>query len=182
MTSPNNPYAPPAATVADVVPADDTDFQPVKIFSASGRLGRMRFFAYMFAANFILNIASSILGMIIGVGAAASGVAPQTMTIISMALAAIFTIPALIFYVMLGIRRSHDMNLSGWFVLLTFIPLAVLYWLFAPGTQGRNRFGAPPPPNSTGVQVLFWIAIFFMALGLILMIVAIGAFMYLSGR
>jgi len=52
-----------------------------------------------------------------------------------------------------AIQRSHDMDWSGWTVLLSLIPLFGLIWLSMPGTPGRNRFGAPPPPNTTGVKV-----------------------------
>lgn len=48
----------------------------------------------------------------------------------------------------LNVRRCHDLNKSGWWLLLLFIPfvnfLFVLYLLFAKGTEGFNRFGANP--------------------------------------
>jgi len=65
------------------------------------------------------------------------------------------------------------MNLSGWAMLWMLIPLAALYWLFAPGTKGPNRFGAPPPPNSTGVKVTFWVFMGLMLFGILLMALAI---------
>lgn len=43
-----------------------------------------------------------------------------------------------------GIRRLHDLNHSGWYVLLAFIPLGnvvmLLYLLFAPGRIEGNRW------------------------------------------
>ncbi|TNF66417.1 MAG: DUF805 domain-containing protein [Gammaproteobacteria bacterium] len=43
------------------------------------------------------------------------------------------------------IRRFHDINLSGWFTLVTLIPaigyLAIVILCFIPGTEGINRFG-----------------------------------------
>jgi uncharacterized membrane protein YhaH (DUF805 family) len=46
------------------------------------------------------------------------------------------------------VRRFHDQNLSGWFVLLNLIPyfgsLIVLVFMCIPGTQGSNRFGPDP--------------------------------------
>ncbi|WP_159429672.1 DUF805 domain-containing protein [Acidaminococcus timonensis] len=48
----------------------------------------------------------------------------------------------------LFVRRFHDMDRSGWWVLLLFIPvvhLAVyIYLLIRKGTEGDNRFGAVP--------------------------------------
>lgn len=43
-----------------------------------------------------------------------------------------------------GIRRLHDLNHSGWYLLLAFIPLVnvvmLLYLLFAPGRIEGNRW------------------------------------------
>jgi len=173
MVDLNNPYAPPAAAVADIAPGEGADFQPVKIFGTKGRLGRMRYFTYMLVANFIVNAVSSTIGLIIGLGAAFSGASPESMTVIGMVIAGVFALPAMVFCIMLGIQRSHDMNLSGWAMLWMLIPLAALYWLFAPGTKGPNRFGAPPPPNSTGVKVTFWVFMGLMLFGILLMALAI---------
>ena len=64
-------------------------------------------------------------------------------------------IPLIIFNILALIKRSHDMGWSGWTVLIAmFIPLAVLIWMFKAGTDGENAYGAPPPPNTTGVKVL----------------------------
>ena len=48
----------------------------------------------------------------------------------------------------LVIRRLHDLNRSGKFAILLFIPVVsfflMLYLIFAKGTDGENRFGADP--------------------------------------
>lgn len=53
-----------------------------------------------------------------------------------------------IFTFSLGIRRLHDIGLSGWFSLLFFIPLAnlllVLSFLFIRGKNGPNAYGPEP--------------------------------------
>ncbi len=50
------------------------------------------------------------------------------------------------------VRRFHDQDKSGWFVLLNFIPylggLIVLVFMFLEGTRGPNRFG--PDPKADG--------------------------------
>ena len=46
-----------------------------------------------------------------------------------------------------GVRRIHDSDKSGWFVLLSFIPIIGLYvfvLLVQDGSKGKNRFGAKP--------------------------------------
>jgi uncharacterized membrane protein YhaH (DUF805 family) len=53
----------------------------------------------------------------------------------------------LIQYFPLSIRRLHDLNASGWYVLLTFAPFGqflILWLMFKKGTEGVNRYGEPP--------------------------------------
>jgi uncharacterized membrane protein YhaH (DUF805 family) len=46
------------------------------------------------------------------------------------------------------VRRLHDLDRSGWFFLLGFIPLIgaiwLLVWFCTKGTWGSNRFGPDP--------------------------------------
>jgi uncharacterized membrane protein YhaH (DUF805 family) len=48
----------------------------------------------------------------------------------------------------LSIRRLHDLDRSGWWFLLIFIPLIggiwLLVWFCMRGTRGTNRFGPDP--------------------------------------
>lgn len=47
-----------------------------------------------------------------------------------------------------GIRRLHDLNRTGWYLLFAFIPVAnlvmILYLLFAPGKVEDNRWLVSP--------------------------------------
>tara|TARA_B100001057_G_C22652395_1_gene872575 strand:- start:454 stop:840 length:387 start_codon:yes stop_codon:yes gene_type:complete len=47
-----------------------------------------------------------------------------------------------------GVRRLHDTNRSGFFLLLSFIPfiggLILLFFFIAEGTKGKNKFGPNP--------------------------------------
>lgn len=53
----------------------------------------------------------------------------------------------LIFFgsIALVVKRLHDTNHSGWYYLITIIPLIdiifFLYLLLAPGTEGDNQYG-----------------------------------------
>lgn len=133
-----NPYAAPQADVRDITGAQE--FQEVRLWSPTGRIGRLRYLAYVFSFQLLL-------GVVVGIVAAAVP-----------ALATIIVIPAylalLVFSVIQAIKRSHDMDWSGWMVLLMLIPFAALIWMFKRGTDSENRFGHPPPPNSTIVKVL----------------------------
>ena len=51
------------------------------------------------------------------------------------------------------IKRWHDLDRSGWYCLLSLIPIVVfLVWIIIgliPGTKGENRFGPDPLPTIT---------------------------------
>ena len=144
-----NPYAPPAAAVSDAYAQGlPLSFQKVKLFSAQGRIGRLRLLAYLTAGGFVFGIVQLVLTLVMGFVAAASGKA--WIAFIPMLL----LIPYFVFTVLLQIQRSHDMDWTGWSVLLAFIPLVGLIWIFKGGTQGVNRFGAPPPPNPLSVKIV----------------------------
>ncbi|MDR2187396.1 MAG: DUF805 domain-containing protein [Azonexus sp.] len=173
-----NPFAPPRAAVADVIPGEGETFQPVKIFSATGRMGRMRYYAYLLSAYFITYVAIMALSVLLGIAgvlsagrgdAALLGLGLGVITILFLA-----TIPYLVLTIFWTIQRSHDMNWSGWMMLLALIPLVGLIWLFRPGTPGPNRFGPPPEPNSTGVKVIAWIGIGLTAIFILIVIAAIA--------
>jgi len=61
----------------------------------------------------------------------------------------IFVVLFFVFHTLLAIRRSHDVGITGWFVLLTYIPyigiIPALYLLFRKGEVSVNRYGNPPP-------------------------------------
>ena len=46
------------------------------------------------------------------------------------------------------VRRLHDTNRSGWWVLILLIPLVGMIWMIVllclQGTSGQNRFGEDP--------------------------------------
>lgn len=138
-----NPFNPPRAEVADVIPAA-TGYSVPKVWSASGRLGRLRYLAYVSVATLVLYAMLGVMGLLIATGSIVAGIA----------VAVVAYIAYIVLTVLLLIQRSHDMDWSGWTVLLAFIPLAALIWVFKAGTPGANRFGNPPPPNPTGVKVL----------------------------
>lgn len=71
-------------------------------------------------------------------------------------LLAVFVLGSLIPAIAVQVRRFHDQDKSGWFVLLNFIPyiggLIVLVFMCLEGTKGPNRFGPDPKdPTNAGV-------------------------------
>ncbi len=131
-----NPYQAPKAAVAD---AETEEYQPVKVFSTTGRIGRLRYIAYTVGLTFLIMLVAGFV-------AALLGPAGVFVTVVAWGL-------ILVISVMLTIQRAHDFNTSGWLALLIIIPLVSLIFWFIPGTVGSNRFGAKTPPNSTGVII-----------------------------
>jgi uncharacterized membrane protein YhaH (DUF805 family) len=60
----------------------------------------------------------------------------------------IFSLGTLLPSIAVSVRRLHDLQRSGWWLLLIFIPLlgwlTLLFWEVSKGTDGTNRFGPDP--------------------------------------
>ena len=63
-------------------------------------------------------------------------------------LVALFWLATLIPSIAVGIRRLHDTDRSGWWLLIALIPLigaiVLLVYMIQSGTRGPNRFGPDP--------------------------------------
>ena len=139
----SNRYSPPKSEVSDINSSED--FQPIKLWSATGRIGRLRYLAYATAATMIT----------LFVGGVAGAILIPVMGSSALPLVYLPYIPLFVFNILTVIKRSHDMNWSGWTTLIAmFIPFAAFIWMFKSGSDGENDYGAPPPPNSTSVKVL----------------------------
>lgn len=56
----------------------------------------------------------------------------------------ILPIILVIFIIIQGVKRIHDTNKTGWFVLIPFYNLILL---FSKGSIGSNEYGIDPKPN-----------------------------------
>ncbi|CAB3759096.1 hypothetical protein GQ57_20245 [Burkholderia sp. MSh2] len=61
--------------------------------------------------------------------------------------AQLYNLALLIPSVAVGVRRMHDTDHSGWWLLC---PVVNLVYLFIPGTVGENRFGDDPKAATIG--------------------------------
>ena len=68
----------------------------------------------------------------------------------------IFFLGTIIPYLAVLVRRLHDTNRTGWWVLIVFIPiLGFIAWLIftiSEGDRGENRYGPNPLLSPTGMS------------------------------
>lgn len=121
-----------------VIEAEATD---IAFFDLNSRIGRLRYLAYGVGIG-LLSVPLLVLCYIIGLAVPAIGVA----------LGAVAYIALIVFNWGFMVRRLHDIDKSGWWSLLAFVPIGnlvlLVLLLFIGGTIGENRFGPQPPPNS----------------------------------
>ncbi len=160
-----NPYQRPRAAVAD---GDEPEVQPIRIFSAAGRIGRVRFIAYTVGLAMLIVVAAALVGTLLDwlLGGGTFG-----FVLVLAAIAAVFLVQ-----ILLTIQRCHDFDVSGWLsILFILVPLAaVLLWII-PSSRGPNRYGAPTGPNST-LAVIGALVLPFIFVGGILAAIAVPAY------
>lgn len=113
-----------------------------KIYTTEGRLNRLRYFMYQIIWMLISAVVGAILGFM------CEFLTNDVQSLLVIVPTVIFSFAAGIGSIMLGIRRLHDLNKSGWFMLLLLVPLInmvfALYMYLAPGQVGANKYGADP--------------------------------------
>ena len=150
-----NPYAAPRTNVSRADSAED--YGEIKVFSAQGRIGRVRFIGYTFGISMVIGI---VMAMAAGLGAM---IDPS----VAFIAAAVGYIAIVVAQILLTIQRAHDMNVTGWLCLISLIPLAALVFWLVPGTPGENNYGKPPPPNTTGAVILACIVPVLVIVGIV---------------
>jgi uncharacterized membrane protein YhaH (DUF805 family) len=96
--------------------------------------GRARRSEYWWFTLFII-IASSVLGLV------------DSLLFGRQILSALFGLATFIPILAVTVRRLHDVDRSGWWILISVVPLLgvilLLYWYTREGTPGSNQFGPP---------------------------------------
>lgn len=133
----------------------------------SGRIGRLRLLAWSMVITIIAMVTSLLVLLAIKVSPT-----------LGITCGATLTLAYFIISLRISAQRLHDLNWSAWMLLLHLVPVAnlvlTLALLLMPGTPGPNKYGLPPPPNSTAVKVLAWINIVLMVLGLFILIIGLA--------
>jgi uncharacterized membrane protein YhaH (DUF805 family)/Tfp pilus assembly major pilin PilA len=152
-----NPYQTPEGQLT----TDDQTVGEIKFFSPSSRINRLRYWAHSMLFTFAM----------IGVFIVVALVAAFVSTTFGIVLGAIAYLAMVVFGFILIIQRLHDLNKTGWLSLLALVPLANLYLfalvIFFKGTEGRNDYGLPAPPNKTWHWVLAFSFVLVFVLGVV---------------
>jgi uncharacterized membrane protein YhaH (DUF805 family) len=161
VTEPQSPYSPPQARVGESLP----EFAVLKPFSVEGRIGRLRFLAWTMVLSLVTLPIVGVFALI-GLGLVSGN---STNGLIIGGIFAFFLFMAfLVVSVLFSIQRLHDIGWSGWLWLLNLVPFVGSFFplviMVMPGNVGANRYGPPPPPNSTAVKVLCALWIVFIGL------------------
>lgn len=106
-----------------------------------GRASRADFW-WWFLANCLIGTVASVLAMLDSEG-------------IVMILYGIYYLAILVPTFAISARRLHDIDKSGWWYLITFVPcvgsIVILVFWCLPGTSGSNKYG--PDPYAVNVPV-----------------------------
>src|ERR1035437_4326860 len=169
----NNPYSAPTAVLSEPGSADES-YEP-KIFSVSGRIGRLRYLAYSFFLMLIMMFLIGILAAFLMPTFAARNATGSRAAI----LMGILYIPAIIVTLIMVRRRLNDLDHSGWLSPIILVPLLNilfgLYLVFGPGSPGTNRYG-PKPIKNTWLLVIAGLMLPIVAVVGILAAIAIPAY------
>jgi uncharacterized membrane protein YhaH (DUF805 family) len=102
----------------------------------SGRAGRPEFWWFTLA-NIIVSLAIEIvIGLLIGRG-------------LGQGLASLYSLAVLLPSIGVAIRRLHDTNRSGWWILIGFVPIigwiVLIVFYASQGSATENNYGDLPP-------------------------------------
>ena len=134
-------------------------FMPLKRFvDFSGRSRRMEYWMFMVLVV-IVAIIAGILDVKLGLGGSTTSSTEFTDSGVSASanfnagmLTLVWLLIVLIPSLALSIRRMHDQDRSGWWILVP-IAGAIMVWFF-PGTAGPNRFGPDPKGAAMDAQAV----------------------------
>jgi uncharacterized membrane protein YhaH (DUF805 family) len=120
-----------------------------KYVTFSGRARRSEYWwwaLYMLIAGGVIAAVEMRLGL--GLGTVAGGDGSIQAAYQGGLLTGIWALAHLIPGIAVAVRRLHDTDRSGWWLLIVFVPvigvLVLLYFYVSRGTPGENRFGPHP--------------------------------------
>jgi len=161
-------YAAPEAEIAFEI-----EQEAPKLFSTRGRMGVLKYAAqtlmWTLAFGLVITALFAVTGVISGGASSPSGVI--------MGVSLILSLPFIFLLCCLAVKRLHDINLSGWFALLTLVPVVGMFFAFymmlRPGKDEVNRFGAASVTKGWE-KVVGGIYVALMVLGSVMMVVGMA--------
>ena len=137
-------------------------FLPLKrYFDFSGRSRRKEFWLWIlfyiivWAVAMFLDVQLGLGGSSTGSSDFGDGGASASFNVQGGILSLAWVLIAFIPTLAVTVRRLHDIDKSGWMILLGLIPLVIFYLIYLycqPGTPGPNRFGPDPKAGETDAQ------------------------------
>ena len=133
---------------------------PLKRYAQfSGRSQRKEFWMF-FLFVVIVSIIASLIDRVLGFGAVHTVAGPGRFVTTSRStgpIGGLFALAMLIPGIAVAVRRLHDTDRSGWWLLLSLVPIVggiiVIVFYCLDGTTGTNRFG--PDPKSANLGEVF---------------------------
>lgn len=117
----------------------------------SGRARRKEYWMF-FLINFLISMAIGFVGGFVG---GMSG--DPSMASITMLLPMLYSLAVLLPSIAVGVRRLHDTNRSGWWLLIGLVPVIgaiVLIVFFVQDSQsGSNQYGENPKADEVTAAV-----------------------------
>lgn len=119
----------------------------------NGRARRKEYWSFQLV-NFIFILPIYLLTIFTMVSTN-DGSSPSMLSFIPLGLILLYAFAIFIPSLAVAVRRLHDTDRSGWFFLLSFVPLVslvMLYFYFSEGTMGTNNYGDDPKNPSNDIQ------------------------------
>ena len=125
------------------------------LFSFEGRINRAKYWSFITAAVLVGLPSNWLMAQLPGLFPDPQD---QTAETIAGLIGLAVFLPLMVAGFAFGVRRWHDRNRSGWWVLIALVPLIGPLWTFVDcgclrGTAGDNRYG--PDPLAPGLETVF---------------------------
>ncbi|MBX2836977.1 MAG: DUF805 domain-containing protein [Gammaproteobacteria bacterium] len=122
-----------------------------KAFSRKGRMGVLSYWARMPVG--VLAMVVSIVPFSMLMSSSVGSEPNMVLMLLTGAIMTVGVIVSMLYMVVNAIKRLHDINMSGWMMLLNFIPIVgaifSIYMSVMPGKAEPNRFAGATKPTST---------------------------------
>ena len=120
--------------------------EALKKYAVFGGRSRRKEYWYFVLFNIIVGIVLAAIDALLGTFSSSSNIG---------LLSGIYSLAVLIPTLAVTVRRLHDIDRTGWWVLISLVPvigtIVLLVFAVLDGTPGANRFG--PNPKASGKVV-----------------------------